>query len=353
MDTEAFAEHLFGSLLGAMDALTVAIGDRLGLYDALHHAGSATAPELAARAAIHPRYAREWLEQQTVAGLLAVDDPGADADERRYTLPAEHVPVLVDRDSLAYFRPFLNALVPLAQQVPAVVEAFRTGGGVPWQQYGPSMRQAQADANRALFLTVLGQEWLPSVPDVHARLVAGGRVADVGCGDGWSAIGMALAYPDITVDGFDIDADSVRAATRHAEEYGLSQRVRFHCVDGADTRPAGSYDLVTAFECVHDMGDPVAVLGGMRDLAGDDGVVLVVDERTPESFTGAGDPVEQLFYGFSVLVCLPDGMSHDGSVGTGTVMRPATLRSYARDAGFHDVEVLGIEHDFFRAYRLC
>jgi hypothetical protein len=114
----------------------------------------------------------------------------------------------------------------------------------------------------------------------------------------------------------------------------------------------GDYDLVTAFECIHDMGDPVSVLAEMRELAGADGAVVVMDERVPDEFTGHGDPVEQLFYGFSTLVCLPDGLSHEGSVGTGTVMRPDTLRRYAHDAGFRDVDVLPIENETFRFYRL-
>jgi SAM-dependent methyltransferase len=352
MRTEAFSEYLFESLLGTFNALTVSLGDQLGLYDELHHRGPLTAGELATGAGIDARYAREWLEQQTVAGILTCDDPARPADERRYAVPAEHVPVLADQDDLAFFRPFLNAAAAAAQQLPALVEAYRTGDGVPWHRYGDLMRRAQGLGNRPLFLRLLGQEWLPSVPDVHARLVAGGRVADVGCGEGWSSIGMALAYPDITVDGFDIDKASVDAANSTAASYGLADRVRVHLVDAAVVEGHPGYDLVTAFECVHDMGDPVSVLGHMRRIVNDGGAVVVMDERVPDSFTGPGDPVEQLFYGFSTLVCLPDGLSHDGSVGTGTVMRADTLRRYAEEAGFSRLEVLPIEHETFRFYRL-
>ena len=352
METEALSDHLFESMLGAMDALTMAIGHRLGLYEALHHAGKATPGELAARTGTHPRYVREWLEQQTVAGLLFVEDPSAAPAERRYSVPTEHAPVLVDRESLLYFQPFMTMVAAAAVQVPAIADAFRSGGGVSWRQYGEDMRLSQANANRALFLTVLGQQWLPSISDVHARLAAGGSVADVGCGDGWSSIGIALAYPGVTVDGYDVDADSVAAAAANAAAYGVADRVHFHRVDGAAAEKSG-YDLVTAFECVHDMGDPVSVLAGMRTLAGDDGAVVVMDERAPETFTGPGDTVEQALYGYSVLVCLPDGMSHEGSVGTGTVMRPDTLRGYAVEAGFDGIEVLPIEHDTFRFYRLA
>ena len=179
----------------------------------------------------------------------------------------------------------------------------------------------------------------------------GGRVADIGCGDGWSSIGIARAYPAVTVDGYDVDADSIEAARRYAAAEGLADRVRFTLVDAASVPTSGDYDLVTAFECIHDLPDPVGVLRSARRMVKPGGTVLVMDERVPEAFTGPGDPVEQLMYGISMLVCLPDGLSHDGSVGTGTVMRPDTLRRYARDAGFADIEVLPIEHDMFRFYR--
>ncbi|WP_205471731.1 bifunctional 2-polyprenyl-6-hydroxyphenol methylase/3-demethylubiquinol 3-O-methyltransferase UbiG [Nocardioides sp. SYSU D00038] len=352
MKTDELADHLFGSALGALDILTVHLGSQLGLYGVLHQR-PCTAAELAEAAGLHPRYAREWLEQQTVAGLIDVDDPALPAEERRFAVSAEHAAVLCDPDSLSFFTPFADVIAAAAVQLPALQEAFRTGGGVPWSQYGAAMRRGQAEANRPLFLHSLGSDWLPSLPDVHRALGAGGRVADLGCGDGWSSIGMGLAYPAATVDGFDVDADSVAAATATAAEYGLSDRVRFEVRDAATADPGEGYDLVTAFECVHDLPDPVGVLAAARRLVRPGGTVLVMDERVPAEFTGrSGDAVEQLMYGMSVLICLPDGLSHHPSVGTGTVMRPDTLAAYAGDAGFSGVEVLPIEHEMFRFYRL-
>lgn len=352
MNTDSLAERMFASALGALDALTVTIGSRLGLYRALHQAGPSTAGELAARTGTDARYLREWLEQQTVAGLLAVADPALDAADRRFSVPADHVPVLVDSDDLAYFPPFLNAICAAGTQLPAVVDAFHTGAGVPWASYGPEMRIGQAEGNRPLFLTVLGQQWLPSIPDVHDALVAGGRVADIGAGEGWSSIGIALAYPQARVDAFDIDAESVRAANQHASRYHVADRVRSHLLDGSRIDRPGAYDLVVAFECLHDMADPVGVLAEMRELCAPGGAVLVMDERAVETFTGESDPVEQLLYGYSVMICLPDGRSHADSAATGTVLRPATLRAYAARAGFADIDVLPIEHEMFRFYRL-
>lgn len=356
METDELAEHLFTSVLGAFDVLTVHIGDQLGLYELLHRDGPLTADGLARASGMHARYAREWLEQQTVAGFLDADDVTAPDDVRRYSLPEGHAAVLVDRDSLAYSAPFARLTAAAALQLPALLDAYRSGGGVGWSSYGELMRSAQADGNRPLFLGPLGSQWLPSIPDVDRALRDGGSVADIGCGEGWSSIGIALAYPHARVDGYDVDPSSVEVAREHAATYGVADRVTFHLADADDVgdavEAAGTYALVAAFECIHDMPDPVSVLAGALRLVREDGTVLVMDERVPEEFTGRGDPVEQLMYGFSLLVCLPDGLSHEGSVGTGTVMRPATLRGYAQQAGFRDLEVLAIEHDTFRFYRL-
>jgi SAM-dependent methyltransferase len=170
---------------------------------------------------------------------------------------------------------------------------------------------------------------------------------------GWSSIGIARAYPQVEVDGFDLDVPSVEAARRNAEEAGVADRVRFEVADvGALTDTAARYALVAAFECVHDLPDPAAVLAAMRRMVRPDGTVLVVDERVAERFTAPGDDVERLMYGYSLTCCLPDGRSTRPSVGTGTVMRPATLEGYAREAGFSGVEALPIDNDFFRFYRL-
>jgi 2-polyprenyl-3-methyl-5-hydroxy-6-metoxy-1,4-benzoquinol methylase len=350
--TGALADRVFASLLGALDVLTIHIGDQLGLYDLLHRRGPLDVAEIANASGAHPRYTREWLEQQAVAGLVDVLDPTVAADERRYWLSDAHAAVLCDRDSLVYTTPFARMIAAAATQLPQLLDAYRTGDGVGWSDYGELMRTAQADANRPLFLQVLGSDWLPNVPDLDAVLRDGGRVADIGCGDGWSSIGIARAYPAVTVDGYDVDADSVEAARGHAADEGLSDRIRFTLVDAASAPTSGDYDLVAAFECIHDLSDPVGVLRSARRMVKPGGTVFVMDERVPDAFTGPGDSVEQLMYGISMLICLPDGLSHHGSVGTGTVMRADTLRHYAHEAGFDDIEVLPIEHDMFRFYRL-
>jgi 2-polyprenyl-3-methyl-5-hydroxy-6-metoxy-1,4-benzoquinol methylase len=244
-------------------------------------------------------------------------------------------------------------MVGIVRQRPAVEQAFRTGDGVPYADYDEDFCVGQGDMNRLMFVNLLGSDWLPALADVHERLSAEtpARVADVACGTGWSSIAIAGAYPTARVDGIDLDEASIEHARRNAEEAGLGDTIDFQ-VRAADPGLAGSYDLVTIFEAVHDMWQPVEVLSALRGLLAEGGSVLVADERVAESFTAPGDDVERVMYGFSVLHCLPVGLADKPSVGTGTAMRPDTLRRYAEDAGFGEFEVLPIENDFWRFYRL-
>jgi SAM-dependent methyltransferase len=353
-ERDALAERLMRATSGMFDLYIAYLGDRLGLYRALADGGPCTPAELAARTGTHERYVREWLEQQTVSGTLRVDDPGAASAERRYFLPAGHAEVLAERDSASFLAPLVQLMVGTVHPLPAILEAFRTGGGVPFSAYGADLREGQGGLNRVAFLRQLGQEWLPAIPDVHARLQADppARVAEIGSGAGWASIGLARTYPRVRVDGFDLDPPSVALAQANAREADVADRVRFAVRDAATVSPDGTYDLVLAFECLHDMADPVAVLGAMRSLAGGRGAVVVVDERVGESFAARNEDTEWFMYGFSVLHCLPVGLAEQPSAGTGTVMRPATLRRYATDAGFREVEILPIDNPFFTFYRL-
>jgi SAM-dependent methyltransferase len=351
---DAFVERLFQSALGVFDIFTIHLGDRLGFYEVLSTDGPLTSPELAARTGTHERYAREWLEQQAVAGILEVDETNGGNGVRRFCLPSGNEEVLAQRDSLNYLAPLAQIIAGAVRPIDALLAAFRTGGGVPFADYGDDLREGQARINRAAFLYQLGTEWLPAIPDVHSRLSGGkvARVADVGCGAGWSSIGIALNYPNVRVDGFDLDGPSIELARANAGQYSVGERARFFVRDAGDPGLAGQYDLVTAFECIHDMSNPVGALRAMRGLAKDDGMVLVVDERVGEEFQPGASVVERLMYGFSVLHCLPSGMADQPSAGTGAAMRPSTLRRYALDAGFRDVEILPIDNFLFRFYRL-
>jgi 2-polyprenyl-3-methyl-5-hydroxy-6-metoxy-1,4-benzoquinol methylase len=344
------AERLFRSALATFDLLTVYLGEQLGLYGALFEAGPSTSAELAERTGTFERYVREWLEQQAAIGLLTVDDASAEPTARRYRMPPEHAEVLVDRDSVNYEAHKGVDLVRAARPLPALVQAFRTGEALPPQPWEPDGR---AEFNRARFLNMLGTRWLPAIPSVHERLSSGppARVADLGCGTGWSSISMARAYPDIEVDGFDLDPDVIRAAEANASEAGLTDRVRFSVADAAGLGGGQAYDVVTMFEALHDMARPVEVLGMARALLAPGGSMVVADEKVGDAFAIPAPERERYAYGWSVVSCLPAAMQ-PGTAGTGAVMRPATLRRYAQEAGFSEVETLSVEDVEWRFYRL-
>ena len=351
---DALVERLFEAVLGMNDLYMVYIGDRLGFYRTLIDLGSVTTSELAAATGTHERYVREWLEQQAVTGILAVEDAEVEADIRRYRLPEGHDEVLTERDSLNYLAPFARMMAGLVRPLPEVIEAFRTGGGVPYARYDEDFCEGQGEMNRVQFINLLGSEWIPSVPDVHERLSADppARVADVACGTGWSSIALARAYPKVHVDGLDLDEYSIEVAKQNLAGTGLEDRVSFRVRDAANPEISGGYDIVTVFEAIHDLPRPVEVLRAIRNLLNEEGAAIVADERVAGKFIAPGDEVERLMYGWSVLHCLPVGMAEQPSAATGTVMRTETLRGYALEAGFGSFEVLPIENDFWRFYSL-
>lgn len=349
--TTALADRLFRDALGALELYTVYLGERLGLYRALHEGGPATSTELAARTGTAERYVREWLEHHAASGILAVDDPTADPLDRRFRLPPEHVPVLADPEDVRYGAYRAVDIVRAGRPMPDLVKAFRTGGAPPPLPWEPEGRAAD---NRTVYLTRLGREWLPAIPDVDRRLRTepSARVADLACGMGWSSIAIAQAYPLATVDGFDLDADAIADARRNAVATSVADRVRFSVADAADPGLSGRFDLVTVLEGLHDMARPVSVLRAVRALLADGGSVIMIDERVADAFEAPAPDLERYHYGWSVVSCLPSAMGDPETAATGAVMRTSTLRRYAIDAGFATVEVLPIETDTWRFYRL-
>jgi len=352
-------ERLLTDAVRAMELLSVALGAELGLYHALA-GGAADARTLAERAGIHPRYAREWLEQQAVAGLLQAPPGGAgeaDPYTREFTLPEGHRRTLVDPDDPGYLGTLPSFIASFATVLTELATAYRTGGGVPYQAYGELTRHGIAGMNRPMFRDQLAG-WLAALPDVRERLATGpARVLDLGCGTGSSSIAIAELFPRVRVHGVDLDHASVADAEAGARRHGVADRVSFQHADA--TTLAGSdgsdgsdgYQLVCLFEALHDMADPVAALRAARDLLAPGGAVLVGDERVAEQFTAPGDLVERLNYGFSVLHCLPATRAEGTAAEAGTVLRPDTVREYAAKAGY-TCTVLPVEHDLWRFYRL-
>jgi SAM-dependent methyltransferase len=353
---EELAERLIESLVPALELLTVEFGRRLGLYAAIAAHPSVDALELSQAAAIHPRVAREWLEQQATAGFLDVLDAGADPERRRFTLPTGHAAVLLDPESPAFAIGAATMFSGTAGAFESVVAAAATGRGVSYGAFGAGVRHGLQQLNRPGFVGDL-DDWLTWLPDITARLSEGGRILDLGCGTGWSSVALARLFPAATVVGVDLDEASITEARALAAEQGLTDRLRFECADATDRHQLaalidGPADLVTIFEALHDMNEPRAALEAARAVLGDSGAVFVGDERVAEEFGAEGDFLERLNYGFSVLHCLPATMAEGAGTANGTVLRPATVLAWAADAGFSGATVLGIEHPFWRFYRI-
>jgi SAM-dependent methyltransferase len=342
-DTVTFAEHLSAWL-----------GLDLGLYASLQRSGPVTAARLASDVGIAPRYAREWLEQQTVAGYLTCVDPTVAADERVFELPSAVAAVLLDPDSGAHLGPLLHLARGLGGLVDRVSDAYRTGAGIPYTDYGDRFRHGIGGLNGPTFDTQLAT-WLARLPDVDRwlRSSSAPRILDLGCGVGRSTIALARAYPRATVRGIDLDAASIADARAAAAAAGLADRVTFDCADAARLPDDTTYDLVTIFEALHDMGDPVGTLRAARSVLAPGSSVYIADEKVEHEFTPDADLVERMQYAFSVLHCLPATMAEDPAIANGTVLRMPTLVDWASVAGFDHVEDLGVDDPFWRHYCLA
>ena len=347
--TTTLEQRVLDAAIGALELFGIHLGSRLGLYDALL-SGASTVEELAASAGIAPRYAQEWLEQQAVAGVLDVDDVTADAGARRYTLPEAHVGVVADPLAMDHLAPLAGLVAGIAAVLDDVMDAYRTGGGVPYARYGDAFRQGQGAINRPAFTSALAQEWLPALGPPVERLATGGKLADLGCGQGWATIAVARAFPSAEVWGVDSDPASIAEATAAAAEQGVN--VRFVCADAGTLAAAGPFDVVTLLEALHDLARPVEVLAAARAALAADGVLLVADEAVAPAFTAPGDELERMMYGWSITHCLPAAMAEQPSAAIGTVIREATVRDLASQAGFGGVDVLPVDGGFFRLYAL-
>ncbi|HET8780436.1 MAG TPA: class I SAM-dependent methyltransferase [Agromyces sp.] len=369
-----FAERLVGMLGAATELLTVELGRRFGLYRTLHERGRPmTAAHFARAARIAPRYAKEWLEQQAAAGIIAVEEPGTFGHERRFLLPEHHVPVLVDETHPAHTAPVAGILAGIARAFPALVADFRHGRGVAFDEYGTELRRGLGALNRPGFIHEL-RGWVDLLPDRAAALDSGGTVLDAGCGIGWSTIALATEFPNARVVGVDLDDSSIEEARVNAHEAGVSSRVEFVLGNAADAAAlrkaafeaeaaedgaieatdaaASGFDLVTVFEALHDMGHPIDALAEFRSVLRPGGALLVADERVADEFHADADGAERLLFAMSVLHCLPATTAESGEVANGTMLRTPTVRRWAAEAGFGRVDVLDIDDPFWRFYRI-
>ena len=349
---EALAGRLFLAAVDTVELLNVYLGHTHGLYRRLADNGPVTCSQLAHDADLDRRYLREWLQSQIVAGFVTI--VGSDLDTAAFWLAPGGREVLADETSPNYLAPLAQCATAAAKAVPALVEAFRTGAGVPYASYGPEAVSAQAALNRPAYIHLLATHWVPAIPALADLLAGSARVADIGCGTGWAAIELARAFPFIHVDGYDSDEASITAARRNAAELGLTGRVVFEVSDLRESDAAGPrYDAVLLLECLHDMTYPALVLRTVRRYLAEGAVVIVMDERADENLVApSDDPVQRFLAGISPLWCFPHAVSGPVAQPYGAVFRPAHVREVARQAGFTGVDVLSIDHPSWRFYQL-
>lgn len=352
-EIDELAGRIFGAVLGAMEAATIALGQHVGLYAALEASPGQRPDELAARTDLSPRYVREWLQSQAISGFVALD--GDDVDNGRYRLAPAVSETLLDETHPAY----VGTLPPLpsiiGRVLPDLAAAFRSGAGVPYSAYGPEAVAVQEGMNRPAYEHSLVEEWLPAVPGVLARLsdaTTPARVVDVCCGAGWSSIRLAEAFPHVSVDGFDADESSIVRARANAAERGVADRVRFEILDIASaTLPDATYDLAFVFEAIHDLAHPVPALHNLHEAIKPDGTLIVMEENVAEELSAPAGDIERFMAAASVLWCTPQAMGPESQV-VGAVMRPARFIELSTAAGFTQAQVAPIEHPFFRFYEL-
>ena len=325
---ERFVFRAVEEVGATLNAALVVMGDRLGLYRALADGGAMTPAELAQRAGVSERCVREWLNAQAAGGYVDYDP--ADA---RYSLPPEHAVALTDESSAAYLPGFFQIALGSVADSARVTEAARAGGGLGWHEHGNDVHEGCERFFRPSYNAHLVDSWLPALEGVAGKLEQGARVADVGCGHGASTILMARAFPRSTFLGSDIHDGSIGTARARAEEAGVADRVRFE-VAGADAFAGEGYDLVTVFDCLHDMGDPVGAGRHVREALTADGTWMIVEPAAGDRAEDNFNPVGRAYYGFSTLLCTPASLSQDVGVALGAQAGEARIREVVESAGF-------------------
>ena len=317
----AFVMNAVGELGATLNAALVVIGDRLGLYKAMAGAGALTPRELADRTQTNERYVREWLNAQAAGGYVTYADG-------RYTLPAEHAMALADENSPAFLPGAFQLMTAAVRDEPKIAEAFKSGAGVGWHQHSHDLFEGCERFFRPGYQHNLTQSWIPALDGVEDKLRLGARVADVGCGHGASTLIMADAYPASDFRGFDYHGESIAAATQKAD-----QRAWFEVASAQDF-PGKGYDLVTTFDCLHDMGDPVSAARHIRQALADDGTWLLVEPFAGDTVEENLNPVGRVYYAVSTLVCTPASLSQEVGLALGAQAGEARLRDVVTAAGF-------------------
>lgn len=324
----AFVGQAVGEVGATLNAGLVVMGDRLGYYRALADGGATTPAELAERTSTSEHYTREWLNAQAAGGFVEYD-----AHTGKYLLPPEQAVALTDESSPAFLPGFFQIALGTVQHTTQTIEAARSGAGIGWHEHSSDVHLGCERFFRPGYNANLVAGWLPALDDVVQKLETGARVADIGCGHGASTILMAQAYPRSTFTGSDYHQESIETARQRAVEAGVADRVTFEVA--AATQYSGSgYDLVTTFDALHDMGDPVGAAKHVRDSLAPDGTWMVVEPMAGDRVEDNLNPVGRAYYGFSTLLCTPASLSQDVGLALGTQAGPARIRDVTTAAGF-------------------
>ncbi|HZP40875.1 MAG TPA: class I SAM-dependent methyltransferase [Candidatus Binatia bacterium] len=325
---QAFVQQALGDVAGALTAGQVVIGDRLGLYRALAGAGPLSTADLAHRTETAERYVREWCAAQAAAGYLEYD-----AATGRYRLPDEHAAALADEESPANVLGAFQAMTAALRIAPRLTEAFRTGEGIGWHEHDPNLFEGTRRFFGPGYRMHIVPAWVPALDGVQAKLERGARAADVGCGLGASTLLMAEAFPASRFVGFDYHGPSIERARALAAEAGLADRVTFE-VAPAKGYPGTGYDLVTFFDCLHDMGDPAGAARHVRSTLAPDGTWMIVEPFAHDRVEDNLNPVGRLFYSASTFVCTPASLAQEVGLALGAQAGEARLRAVVTEAGF-------------------
>ncbi len=331
VDVDKLMQFVFKAVdeVGAtLNTALVVMGDRLGLYRALAGAGPLTPAELAERTGTAERYVREWLNQQAAGGYVEYE-----ADSGRYALPPEQATALTDEESPVYLPGFFQTAFGAVVDSPHIVEATRSGAGYGWHEHVHDVHEGCERFFRPGYNAHLVAEWLPALDGVVEKLAAGATVADVGCGHGASTVLMAKAFPQSRFTGFDYYDDSITTATERAQEAGVGDRAQFRKASAASYSGDG-YDLVTMFDCLHDMGDPAGAARHVRQSLAPDGTWMIVEPRAGDRVEENLNPVGRAYYGFSTLLCTPSSLSQEVGLALGAQAGEARIRDVVLGAGF-------------------
>jgi SAM-dependent methyltransferase len=324
----AFVFRAVDEIGATLNTALVVMGDRLGYYRALAGAGATTPAQLAERTSTSEHYAREWLNAQAAGGYVDYDPASGG-----YTLPDEHAVALADENSPVFLPGFFQLAHGTSRDAGDVIESARTGAGVGWHEHNPDVFLGCERFFRPGYQANLVASWLPALNGVTAKLEAGADVADVGCGHGASTILMAQAFPASRFVGSDYHPASIEEARSRAEAAGVADRVRFEVADASSFTGSG-YDLVTMFDCLHDMGDPVGAARHVRETIAADGTWMIVEPMAGDRVEDNLNPVGRAFYGFSTLLCTPSSLAQPVGRALGTQAGPARIREVTTTAGF-------------------